>query len=203
MPRSASWWWSGIFWREPPADERGAEARDGRGVACAALGRAAMRAARDQPLGPLLPADRRERGDAGADASAGSKGFQRDRRGVPGVPVLRLAADGAPPAPAGAPGRPRPGGPADAPDGPGRDLSEAKHQRPASGAPGLSLPAAGPCDRAAQPGLVLGHHLHRYVRRTSRFGEARLARPAGAWPGQGGSACPVSTKSRIWPTFWI
>jgi hypothetical protein len=92
-------------------------------------------------------------------------------------------------------------GPADAPDGPGRDLSEAEHQRPASGAPGLSLPAARPCDRAAQPGLVLGHHLHRYVRRTSRFGEARLARPAGAWPGQGGSACPVSTKSRIWPTF--
>ena len=35
-----------------------------------------------------------------------------------------------------------------------------------------SLPVAGSCHRAARPGLVLRHHLHSHVRRTSRFDAA-------------------------------
>ncbi len=96
----------------------------------APVGRPAVRAAADQPVRPLLPADWRERGDAGADAA--------DRRGVPGVPVLRLAADDAAPAPAGSSSWPQPGCPADAQDGAAGDLPEAQYQRAASRAPGVS-----------------------------------------------------------------
>src|SRR5687768_3939054 len=42
-PRSASWWWSGIFWPKRPVDERRAEAADDRAGAPAAVDRAAVR----------------------------------------------------------------------------------------------------------------------------------------------------------------
>jgi transposase len=50
----------GIFWRRPPVDERRTKAGDDRGLPSAALDRAAMFTAPDQPIRPLLPASRRE-----------------------------------------------------------------------------------------------------------------------------------------------
>src|SRR5918911_2734727 len=101
----------------------------------------------------LLPcARRRERDEPRADAA--------HRCSIPGDTVVRLAADGEPLAPPGLGRRTQTGAAADAPDGPGADLSAPPHERAASRAPRVFLPAARPSDRAAEPGLVRGRDLY-------------------------------------------
>ena len=82
------------------------------------------------------------------------------RRAVPRDALVRLAADGAVSATqrlvCRAPSPP----PADDQDGFGADLSAAEDQRTASAAQDLSVSAASPDDRPAEPGLVRRHHLH-------------------------------------------
>src|SRR6185312_5984078 len=103
-------------------------------------------------IGLLLPAGGGDPAEPGADAA--------DRRGVPGNALVRLTPDGPASSPPGLYGRPDAGAAADGQDGPGADLSEAAHDDPAPAAPGLQVPAARPDHRPAEPGLVLGHHLH-------------------------------------------
>src|SRR5215213_3953257 len=150
-PRSASWWWSGIFWPRRPVDEQRAETADGRARAPAAVDRAAVPAGFDQPIGVLPPPRRRDGAEPGADAA--------DRRAVPGDALVRLAADGAASAAGRLRGRPQADATADGEDGPGADPPAPTHDGAAPRASGLSLPAAGPRRRAAEPGLVRRHHL--------------------------------------------
>jgi len=56
--------------------------------------------------------------------------------------------------------QPQAGAAADADDGPGSDLPAAAHERTGGGSQGLSLPPARACDRAGEPGVGGGHHLH-------------------------------------------
>src|SRR5215211_3694064 len=150
-PRSASWWWNGIFWPRRPVDEPRPETADGRARAPAAVDRAAVPVGLDQPIGVLPPPCRRDAAEPGADAA--------DRRAVPGDALVRLAADGAASAAGRLRGRPQAGATADGEDGPDADLPAPTHDGAAPRASGLSLPAAGPGGRAAEPGLVRGHHL--------------------------------------------
>ena len=86
-PRSASSWWSGFFWREPPADERGPEAGNDRAAASVAASGAALRACRDQPVGMVRTEAGRKRAEPDTDAA--------DRRAVSGNTVPRRSPDGA------------------------------------------------------------------------------------------------------------
>ena len=111
-----------------------------------------MPRAEHQPVNALLPATAGERGGTGPD--------EGDRQAVHEVSVLRQSPDrilaGAGRYQGGTP----PCAPPDAPDGPSGCLSQAEDQPAASGPSGLPLPAQGPGDHAAQPGLVCRHHLH-------------------------------------------
>src|ERR1700694_223317 len=87
MPRSVSWWWSGIFCRRPSIAEPGSEEDDDRPRSSTALDRAPVRAGVDLAFLVLPRADAGERGEPRSHAS--------HRRAVPGDAVVWLAADGA------------------------------------------------------------------------------------------------------------
>ena len=97
------------------------------------------------------------------------------------TPFYGVAADGGGAAPGWLDGEPQTRAAADAGDADRGDLPEAEHQPPSSGTQGLSLSFAGPGDRAAEPGVVRGHHLHPDGQgvRVSGRGDG-LVQPAGA-----------------------
>jgi hypothetical protein len=68
--KSGSWWWSGIFCRRRPGDERGAAAGDDRSDPPASVGGSAMRVGFNRPLGLLSCVDAGDGGEPAADASA-------------------------------------------------------------------------------------------------------------------------------------
>src|SRR3954451_20035306 len=98
-----------------------------------------------QSLVALLSAGTRQDGGSGADGT--------DRPPVPGDAVLRLAQDDGLAAPRGPCRQPQAGPPADASDGVTSDLAETQHQQAEPRAQGLSVLAARPHHRAAQPGV--------------------------------------------------
>jgi hypothetical protein len=73
------------FWHEPPVDEHGPEAQDGRAEQPGPIDHGAMPPALAQPVGLLLRAGGRERRHAGAD--------DRDRSGVHGLPMVWQPSD--------------------------------------------------------------------------------------------------------------
>src|SRR5262245_20255295 len=104
-----------------------------------------MRAARAEPVGPLLRAGRRDTRKPAADAA--------DRRAVHGPPVLRQPADDGLADSAGGAGQPQAGAAAAAGYGPGGDLPQAAAECDRAGASDLPVPAPGSDDRAARPSL--------------------------------------------------
>ena len=112
----------------------------------------AVRAGLDLARLVLPPAGGRERGEPRTHAA--------HRRGVPGAPVVRRPPDGAASAAAGLVPRPQARAAADEEDRPGADLSGSEDERAAPAAQDLSVSAAAPDDRAAEPGLVRRRHLH-------------------------------------------
>src|SRR4051812_13763101 len=83
-----------------------------------------------------------------------------DRRAVPGASVPGLAPDGADAVAGWRAGEPQAGAASDAADGDRGARAEAEHLAAGAGAQDLPLPAAGLDDRAAQPCLGGGHHVH-------------------------------------------
>src|SRR6516162_2600060 len=150
--RSVSWWWNGIFWRKPPADERGAEATIDRPRPSRPVDRASVRTGFGQPLDVLPGTGAGDGAEPDVDAAGG--------RAVPGDAVVWLTSDGEISAPPGSHGRPRTGAAIDGEDGSGGDLSAAKNNNSTSGAPDLSVSAPRPGDRPAESGLVHRHNVY-------------------------------------------
>src|SRR4029450_10006647 len=113
--------------------------------------RSAVRAAGPAAQFVLLRAGAGESRELALDAA--------HRRAVPGDAVLWPPANGRRSGPRRTRGEPQASAAADACDGPGRAVSWAKNDDFRSRAQGLSVPAAGPDDRPAEPGLVQRHRL--------------------------------------------
>src|SRR4051794_1528158 len=143
--KSASRKWNWIFWHASSVTEPGGEASDDRPAEQAPVANPAMPAAGAQSLVALLSAGTRQYGGSGADGA--------DRPPVPGDAVLRLAQDDGLAASRGPCRQPKAGPPADASDGLAGDLAEAQHQQAEPRAQDLSVLAARPHHRSAQPGV--------------------------------------------------
>src|SRR3954454_18738302 len=150
--KSASRKWNWIFWHASSVAEPGGEASDDRPAEQAPVANAAMPVAGAQSLVALLSAGTRQDGGSGADGT--------DRPPVPGDAVLRLAQDDGLAAPRGPCRQSQAGPPADASDGVAGDLAETQHQPAEPRAQGLSVLAARPYHRAAQPGVGDRYHVH-------------------------------------------
>lgn len=127
-PRLGNCWWGGIFWRGPPVDEHGSEAKDGRARSPEPVDHGAMPPAFDQSVRVLFAGSGGQR-DAGADG--------RDRLGVHGLPLVWQSANGPPLATLGPCGWPPPGTAPNGQDGAGGNLSAPTHQRSAPRVPDL------------------------------------------------------------------
>src|SRR4051795_4749095 len=143
--KSASKKWNWIFWHASSVAEPGGEASDDRPTEQAPVDDPAMPAAGAQSLVAVLSAGNRQHGGSGADGA--------DRPPVPGDAVLRLAQDDGLAASRGPCRQPQAGPSADASDGLAGDLAEAQHQQAEPRAQDLSVLAARPYHRAAQPGV--------------------------------------------------
>src|SRR4029453_5360828 len=143
--KSASRKWNWIFWHAGSVAEPGGEAFDDRPTEQAPVFHPEMPVAGAQSLVALLSAGTRQYGGSGADGA--------DRPPVPGDAVLRLAQDDGLAAQRGPCRQPQAGSPADASDGLAGDLAEAQHQQAEPRAQGLSVLAARPHHRSAQPGV--------------------------------------------------
>src|SRR6187431_1742552 len=143
--KSASRKWNWIFWHASSVAEPGGEASDDRPAEQAPVANPAMPVAGAQSLVALLSAGNRQYGGSGADGT--------DRPPVPGDAVLRLAQDDGLAAPRGPCRQSQAGPPADASDGLAGDLAETQHQPAEPRAQGLSVLAARPHHRSAQPGV--------------------------------------------------
>src|SRR3954469_10658479 len=141
--KSASRKWNWIFWHA--SAEPGGEASDDRPTEQAPVANPAMPVTGAQSLVALLSAGNRQHGGSGADGA--------DRPPVPGDAVLRLAQDDGLAAPRRPCRQPQAGPPADASDGVAGDLAETQHQQAEPRAQGLSVLAARPQHRSAQPGV--------------------------------------------------
>jgi len=115
------------------------------------IGGGAMRLGGTGAFDVLLRAGGAEQRELGVDAG--------DRRAVLEAAVLRLAADDGLAFRAGMGGQREAGGTADAGDGFAGDVTGTAHQSSPSRASSLPVFTEGHEDRAAQPGLVLRHHL--------------------------------------------
>src|SRR5262245_6886032 len=128
-----------------------AAAAPGRGRPPSAECAAAVRAARPEPLQPVLPAGSRDGGKLAADAA--------DRPGVhrpplPGQPAPDAVAD-----PARGGGQPQAGAAADAAHGPGGDLPQAEVEHRPGRTSDLPVFAAEREHAEARPSMEHGHHL--------------------------------------------
>src|SRR3954453_21354321 len=150
--KSASRKWNWIFWPASSVAEPGGEASDDRPAEQAPVANPAMPAAGAQSLVALLSAGTRQYGGSGADGA--------NRPPVPGDAVLRLAQDDGLAASRGPCRQSQAGPPADASDGVAGDLAEAQHQPAEPRAQGLSVLAARPHHRAAQPSLGDRYYVH-------------------------------------------
>src|SRR4029453_9927370 len=150
--KSASRKWNWIFWHAGSVAEPGGEASDDRPTEQAPVANPAMPVAGAQSLVALLSAGTRQHGEPVADGA--------DRPTVPGDAVLRLAQDDGLAAPRGPYRQSQAGPPADASDGVTSDLAEAQHQQAEPRAQGLSVLAARPHHRSAQPSLGDRYYVH-------------------------------------------
>src|SRR4051794_18929006 len=150
--KSASRKWNWIFWHASSVAEPGGEASDDRPAEQAPVANPAMPVAGAQSLVALLSAGTRQDGGSGADGT--------DRPPVPGDAVLRLAQDDGLAAPRGPCHQSQAGPPADASDGVTSDLAEAQHQQAEPRAQGLSVLAARPHHRSAQPSVGDRYYVH-------------------------------------------
>src|SRR3954451_11300234 len=148
--KSSSRKWNWIFWHASSVAEPGGEASDDRPTEQAPVANPAMPVAGAQSLVALLSASNRRYGRLGADGA--------DRPPVPGDTVLRLAQDDG----LAAPRRPcrQSQAAADASDGVTGDLAETQHQQAEPRAQGLSVLAARPHHRSAQPSLGDRYYVH-------------------------------------------
>src|SRR4051812_43270699 len=150
--KSASRKWNWIFWHASSVAEPGGEASDDRQTEQAPVVNPAMPVAGAQSLVAVLSAGNRQDGRPGADGA--------DRPPVPGDAVLRLAQDDGLAAPRGPCRQSQAGPPADASDGLAGDLAETQHQPAEPRAQGLSVLAARPHHRSAQPSLGDRYYVH-------------------------------------------
>src|SRR3954451_22399622 len=150
--KSSSRKWNWIFWHASSVAEPGGEASDDRPTEQAPVANPAVPVAGAQSLVAVLSAGTRQYGEPGADGA--------DRPPVPGDAVLRLAQDDGVAAPRGPCRQSQAGPPADASDGVTSDLAEAPHQPGEPRAQGLSILAARPHHRSAQPGVGDRYHVH-------------------------------------------
>src|SRR3954452_13250235 len=148
--KSASRKWNSIFRHASSVAEPGGEASDDRQTEQAPVANPAMPVAGAQSLVAVLSAGNRQYGEPGADGA--------DRPPVPGDAVLRLAQDDGVAAPRG-PCRQSQAA-ADASDGVTSDLAEGQHEQAEPRAQGLSILAARPHHRSAQPGVGDRYHVH-------------------------------------------
>src|SRR3954451_7778654 len=149
--KSASRKWNWIFWHASSVDEPGGEASDDRQAEREAVVNPAVPVAGAQPFIALLSSGKRQYGRSGSDGA--------DRPPVHGDALLRLPQDDGLAAPGGSCRQSQAGPPADASDGSAGDLAEARHQQAEPRAQGLSVPAARPEDRPAQPGVGDRYHV--------------------------------------------
>src|SRR3954463_1734370 len=150
--KSASKKWNWIFWHASSVAEPGGEASDNRQTEQAPVVNPAMPVAGAQSLVALLSAGTRQDGRPGADGA--------DRPPVPGDAVLRLAQEDGLAAPRGPCRQSQAGPPADASDGLAGDLAETQHQPAEPRAQDLSVLAARPHHRSAQPSLGDRYYVH-------------------------------------------
>src|SRR5690242_7998219 len=150
--RSASRKWNWIFWHASSVTEPGGEASDDRQAEREAVVNPAVPVAGAQPFIALLSSGKRQYGRSGSDGA--------DRPSVHGDALLRLPQDDGLAAPGGSCRQSQAGPPADASDGSAGDLAEARHQQAEPRAQDLSVPAARPEDRPAQPGVGDRYHVH-------------------------------------------
>ena len=141
-----------IFWHESSATEPGGTARHGRAHEPSAANIPAMQVAGAAPL-VSVP-------QTGGGQRRGSYDYGADRSALPGSALLWLTPDGGMAGDPRPSGQPQAGAAPDAAAGTGGDLPAPEYEQAGGGAQDLSLPAARPDHRSAEPGLGGRHHLY-------------------------------------------